>query len=187
MPENFKRQHSTSTPTAAQRCGGAVNNSVLTCCRRVAMRFLKKQLLIGFVLTTLHGACAWAQEGPQALASVGLSAGMHLIQAEVAQTPDEHAVGLMFRSQLGPNSGMLFVFEQAREQCFWMKNTLIALSVAFVADNGRVVNIEEMQPKTLNSHCSSQPVRFVLEMNQGWFAKRGIKVDSKITGPFFKP
>jgi len=83
------------------------------------------------------------------------------------------------------SDGMLFVFEQPGQQCFWMKNTLIPLSVAFLADDGSVVNIEEMAPQTLDGHCSTKPVRFVLEMNQGWFAKRGIKPGSKLRGAPF--
>ena len=81
----------------------------------------------------------------------------------------------MFRTAMPANDGMLFVFEQPGQQCFWMKNTLIPLSVAFIADDGSVVNIDDMKPQTLDSHCSAKPVRFVLEMNEGWFAKRGIK------------
>jgi uncharacterized membrane protein (UPF0127 family) len=82
---------------------------------------------------------------------------------------------------------MIFVFEQPATQCFWMRNTLIPLSTAFVADDGSIVNIEDMAPMTENSHCSKKPVRFVLEMNQGWFAKRGLKAGSRIGGPLFKP
>ena len=77
----------------------------------------------------------------------------------------------MFRRAMEPNDGMLFVFEQPGKQCFWMKNTLIPLSVAFIADDGSVVNIEDMQPQTLDDHCSAKPVRYVLEMNKGWFAR----------------
>jgi uncharacterized protein len=131
-------------------------------------------------------AAAVAQDGPQKLTSIRLTAGMHLIQAELAQTPDERSTGLMFRTTMGPNEGMLFAFEQPGTQCFWMKNTLLPLSVAFVADDGSVVNIDEMKPQTLESHCSTKPVRFVLEMNQGWFAKRGIKAGSKLQGAPFK-
>ena len=123
-------------------------------------------------------AAALAQTGPQKLPTIRLNAGMHLIQAEVARTPDERATGLMFRETMGTNEGMLFVFEQPATQCFWMKNTLLPLSIAFVADDGTVVNIEQMQPKSLDSHCSEKPVRYVLEMNQGWFAKRGVKAGS---------
>ncbi len=129
---------------------------------------------------------AGAQTGPQKLPTVRLNAGMHLIQAEVAQTPDERATGLMFRETMGANEGMLFAFEQPGTQCFWMKNTLLPLSIAFLADDGTVVNIADMQPKTLDSHCSERPVRYVLEMNQGWFAKRGVKAGSRIGGPPFK-
>jgi len=103
----------------------------------------------------------------------------------VAQTPDERATGLMFRKEMGANSGMLFAFEEAGKQCFWMKNTLLPLAVAFVADDGTIVNLDEMKPQTLDSHCSTKPVRFVLEMNQGWFTKRGIKPGFKLQGAPF--
>ena len=128
---------------------------------------------------------ASAQDGPQKLPSITLSAGMHLIQAEVAQTPEQRSTGLMFRSTMGPNEGMLFAFEEPGQQCFWMKNTLLPLSVAFVDDVGQIVNIENMKPQTLDSHCSKKPVRFVLEMNDGWFAKRGIKAGFKLSGKPF--
>jgi uncharacterized protein len=137
--------------------------------------------------------CVWlacaapvrAQDGPQKLPAIQLSAGMHLIQAELAQSPEQRGIGLMHRSNMGTNEGMLFVFEQAGQQCFWMKNTLLPLSIAFLADDGSVVNIEDMRPQTLDSHCSKKPVRFVLEMNQGWFAKRGIKPGSALKGAPF--
>ena len=87
----------------------------------------------------------------------------------------------MFRPSMPQAEGMLFIFEQPSKQCFWMKNTLLPLSAAFIDDKGRVVNIEDMKPQTLDSHCSQQPVRYVLEMNVGWFAKRGIKAGSRLT------
>ena len=127
-----------------------------------------------------------AQSGPQKLAAITLNAGMHNIQAEVAQSPDERAIGLMFRKTMGANEGMLFAFEQAATQCFWMKNTLLALSIAFVAADGTVINVDDMKPQTLQSHCSNEPVPFVLEMNAGWFAKRGIKAGFKLNGPPFR-
>jgi uncharacterized membrane protein (UPF0127 family) len=80
---------------------------------------------------------------------------------------------------------MLFVFEQRDTRCFWMKNTLLPLTAAFVADDGTIVNLEDMQPQTTNSHCSIKPVRYVLEMNQGWFKKRGIKAGQKLGGQPF--
>ena len=88
----------------------------------------------------------------------------------------------MFRKELAPNHGMLFVFDQANVQCFWMRNTVLPLSVAFIQDDGIISNIEDMQPLTDTSHCSSAPVRYVLEMEQGWFAKRGLQAGKKITG-----
>ena len=133
------------------------------------------------------GAAGHAQDGPQKLPSIRLGAGMHVIQAEMAQSPDERSTGLMFRKSMATNDGMLFAFEQPGQQCFWMKNTLLPLSAAFIADDGTIVNIEDMKPQTLDSHCSEKPVRFVLEMNQGWFAKRGIKPGSRLQGaPFEK-
>ncbi|WP_460507266.1 DUF192 domain-containing protein [Hydrogenophaga soli] len=138
------------------------------------------------LLLTLSGT-AWSQGQPQQnLPRVTLKAGMHLIQAQVAATQEERAVGLMHRQDMAPNEGMLFVFEQPASQCFWMKNTLLPLTAAFVADDGTIVNLEDMKPQTLDSHCSTKPVRYVLEMHQGWFAKRGFKAGAKLGGPPFE-
>jgi uncharacterized protein len=127
---------------------------------------------------------AAAQDAPQMnLPVLQLQAGMHNIRAQVAATGEQRATGLMHRKEMPQHEGMLFVFEQPSVQCFWMKNTLLPLSIAFVADDGSIVNIDEMKPQTLESHCSAKPVRYVLEMNQGWFAKRGIKAGFKLTGP----
>ncbi len=147
------------------------------------MKKLSIRLLCLWVLAT---SAAWAQESPQLqLPRVTLSAGMHLISAQVASTPQQRAIGLMFRKAMPVNEGMLFAFEQASEQCFWMKNTLLPLTAAFVADDGTIVNLADMQPQSLDSHCSTKPVRFVLEMNKGWFDKRGLKAGSKLSGPPF--
>ncbi len=139
-----------------------------------------------FLLFALPGA-AWSQDRPQLdLPRITLSAGMHLIHAQVAATPGQRATGLMFRKEMPTSEGMLFVFEQPASQCFWMKNTLLPLTTAFVADDGTIVNLADMKPQTTNSHCSAKPVRYVLEMNQGWFAKRGIKAGSKLGGQPFE-
>ncbi len=138
------------------------------------------------VVAALAGLCfvafAAAQDGPQSLPKIRLNAGIHNIDAQLAQTAEQREIGLMFRPLMPASEGMLFVFERAGQQCFWMKNTLIALDAAFVADDGAVVNIEHMKPQTLDGHCSEKPVRFVLEMNDGWFAKRGIKPGYKLKG-----
>jgi len=134
----------------------------------------------------LFGAgLAAAKNGPQQRDQIPLTAGIHVIKAELATTPEQREIGLMNRPSMEANNGMLFVFERPGQQCFWMKNTLIPLSVAFLADDGSVVNIDDMAPQTLDGHCSAKPVRFVLEMNKGWFAKRGIKAGTKLRGAPF--
>jgi uncharacterized protein len=128
-----------------------------------------------------------AQEAPQLnLKRAKLTAGMHVIDAQVALTPEQRQIGLMMRKDMPQHEGMIFVFEQASQQCFWMKNTLLPLTAAFVADDGTIVNMADMQPETTDSHCSSKPVRYVLEMNRGWFAKKGIKPGGKLAGPIFE-
>lgn len=145
--------------------------------------------LNAFIALLLAGLTlpVWSLEEPQLkLPRVTLNAGMHLIQAQVAATPEQRSVGLMFRKEMPVNEGMLFVFEQPGGQCFWMKNTLLPLTAAFVADDGTIVNLADMKPQTLDSHCSAKPVRYVLEMNQGWFAKRGLQAGAKLGGPPFE-
>ena len=111
-----------------------------------------------------------------------LKAGKHLIRAEVASTEAQREQGLMFRKELPKNNGMLFVFDRPARSCMWMKNTLLPLSVAFIDANGTILNIEEMEPFTLVSHCSKGWIRYALEMNKNWFAKNGIMAGSKING-----
>ena len=108
-----------------------------------------------------------------------------LLCALAAPAPASEQSGPQRLAAIGNSEGMLFAFEQPSPQCFWMKNTLLPLSIAFLADDGTVVNIEDMAPQTIDSHCSAKPVRYALEMNKGWFAKRGIKAGTKIQGgPF---
>lgn len=119
------------------------------------------------------------------LPRVPITAGMYRIDAQVASTPQQRQTGLMFRENLPQQEGMLFVFEEPAVQCFWMKNTLVPLTAAFVADDGRIVNLADMQPQTTDSHCSEAPVRYVLEMNQGWFARKGLRKGTKLSGTPF--
>src|SRR5213075_2028833 len=120
------------------------------------------------------------------LQRVKINAGMHIIDAQVAQTHEQRMTGLMWRKDMPQHEGMLLVFEQPTVQCFWMMNTFVPLTAAFVADDGTVVNLVDMKPQSTDSHCSTKPVRFVLEMNQGWFAKKGIKAGARLSGPPFK-
>jgi uncharacterized membrane protein (UPF0127 family) len=146
---------------------------------------MKKVLLSLFAsLGMLAGV--YAQEVPQTqLQRITLSAGIHQIDTQVALTPEQHAVGLMYRKDMPQHEGMLFVFQNPTKQCFWMKNTILPLTAAFVADDGTIVNLEDMKPQTTESHCSVKPVRFVLEMNQGWFTKKGLKAGAKLAGQPF--
>lgn len=111
-----------------------------------------------------------------------LTIGVHLIRAELAISDDERARGLMFREQLGENDGMAFRFPVSGKHCMWMKNTPLPLSVAFAGEDGRIVNIEEMQPHTETPHCAKGPARYALEMNRGWFRKRNIRAGATISG-----
>lgn len=150
-----------------------------------AMGLRVAALLFGCAATLAPlGAAAQSQAQPR-LPIVTLQAGIHLVKAEVADDDRKRAMGLMFREALGPNRGMLFVFREKAGHCFWMRNTLIPLSIAFLDDDGRIVNIEDMAPKTEDSHCPARPVRFALEMEQGWFGKRGIGPGSRLNGPPF--
>lgn len=133
-------------------------------------------LLIGMLL----GPVVRAQQ--PALPVVALNAGIHMIHAELAATPGTRALGLMRRKSMPQGSGMLFVFDENAGHCMWMKNTLLPLSVAFIDARGVIVNIEDMKPLAETSHCASRPARFALEMNQGWFGKRGIAPGTKIQG-----
>ena len=124
-----------------------------------------------------------APTGPQATLPVTeLSAGIHIIQAEVADTEPTRRIGLMHRSSLPDNNGMLFIFDIPDLQCFWMRNTPLPLSIAFIADDGTIINIADMAPQTDDAHCSARPVRYALEMAQGWFATHGIQAGNRIGG-----
>ena len=140
-------------------------------------------------LSFLLFALTWTSQAQQAqtqLPRIRLQAGMHQMEVQVAATPAQREIGLMNRAEMPNHEGMLFVFEQASQQCFWMKNTLLPLTAAFLADDGTIVNLADMQPQTTTSHCSEKPVRLVLEMKQGWFAKKGIKKGFQLKGEAFK-
>ena len=133
-----------------------------------------------FLLALSIAASALAQLPP--LPATQLSAGMHLIRAEVADSMESRMQGLMYRKSMAQNAGMVFVFEENAAHCMWMKNTLIPLSVAFIDAAGEIINIADMQPQSEQSHCATRPARYALEMNKGWFAQRGIKPGAKLGG-----
>ena len=147
---------------------------------------LLTRLLISTSFLAPLGHLLAQDQAQTGLPRTNLTAGFHQIEVQVASTPAQQATGLMYRAEMPQHEGMLFIFPEAKQQCFWMKNTLIPLTAAFVADDGTVVNLEDMQPKTTQSHCSTKPVRFVLEVNQGWFMKKGLKAGVRLVGPPFK-
>ena len=123
-----------------------------------------------------------ASAAAQTLPVTQLTAGMHVIRAEVAADFGSRSQGLMHRKALAPNAGMLFIFDEAAPHCMWMKNTYIPLSVAFIDAQGVIINIADMQPHSEQSHCAARPAVYALEMTQGWFAQRGIKAGAKLGG-----
>jgi hypothetical protein len=154
------------------------------------MTSIKRLTALATLLAALAAgaaAPATAQTGPQPkLPTTPLTIGIHVVQAELAVTPEQQATGMMFRTQMGAHEGMLFVNDEPGVRCFWMRNTLLPLTIAFIADDGTIVNLADMAPKSEQSHCSAAPVRFALEMNQGWFAKRGIKPGARVSGKPFR-
>ncbi|CAG2148950.1 hypothetical protein D3C87_1190360 [compost metagenome] len=144
------------------------------------MQLVPKILLAaGAAALTSLASLAQAQA---ALPVISLTAGMYAIQAEVAASPEARERGLMYRKTMPANAGMLFVFDEKAGHCFWMKNTNLPLSIAFLADDGSIVNIEDMAPQSEDNHCPRAAVRYALEMNKGWFAQKGIKPGAKIGG-----
>lgn len=131
---------------------------------------------------TLAAAAASAPAQTAGLRTIELGAGMHLIHAELADSFATRMQGLMHRTSLPPNGGMLFVFDEEAMHCMWMKNTLIPLSVAFLDAGGAIINIADMRPQTEQSHCASRPARYALEMTQGWFAQRGLRAGTRLRG-----
>ena len=129
-------------------------------------------------LVLFFNVTSWAG----ALPTIELKAGRERINAEVASTPESQQLGLMYRQFMPANDGMLFVFGEKAGHCFWMRNTELALSIAFIGDDGRIVNIEEMQAHTENNHCPIKPIRYALEMNKAWFSQKKLWPGSLIEG-----
>lgn len=147
--------------------------------------FKTLRILVCSSFLSIASLVAYAQSSQTNLPTIQLSAGLYKMNVQVASQPNELQTGLMWREEMPENEGMLFVFNRQGQQCFWMKNTPLPLSAAFIADDGLIVNIADMAPLSTDSHCSEKPVRFVLEMHQGWFEKRGIKAGKRIQGQPF--
>ncbi len=141
-----------------------------------------RTMLVSSLVASAALVLAGAALAQTAMPLAELGAGMYRIEAEVAHTDETRRIGLMNRAKMPPQRGMVFVFPERRAHCMWMKNTLLPLSVAFVDDAGRIINIEDMQPQTTDNHCAAGPARFALEMNLGWFAERGIQAGELLRG-----
>ncbi|MCX5918384.1 MAG: DUF192 domain-containing protein [Deltaproteobacteria bacterium] len=143
--------------------------------RIILLLILLPSFLLGF------GERAYPQgEGKT---SVQLTIKGKKIRVEVARTEEEKSQGLMFRDKLGPNEGMLFIYEREDFLSFWMKNTPLPLSIAFLDQRGKIVDIQDMEPFNLRTHTSARPALYALEMNKGWFKKNGVKVGEKVQMP----
>jgi uncharacterized membrane protein (UPF0127 family) len=139
--------------------------------------FLRFTLSIAALLTLLP---AHAQQLQQKLPVSRFAIGMFIIDAEVASTNQQRELGLMNRTKLEPNQGMMFIFDRPSAYCMWMKNTLLPLSVAFLDKDGVILNVEEMLPQTETNHCATGQALYALEMNAEWFKHKGIKPGVKV-------
>ena len=146
------------------------------------MLIYKKSMRNLFAILLLTSSSIALAQVNVGLPTIELKTGIYRIQAELADTPKAREIGLMNRTSMPNNAGMLFIFEQKAGHCFWMSNTKIPLSIAFIADDGKIVNIEEMQAETTNNHCPKAAVRYALEMNNQWFSERVIVPGTTVTG-----
>lgn len=133
------------------------------------------------LMALLIAAQAQAHPLPQPqLPTVQLRVGSQVVTAEFARTAKEQERGLMFRRSLPDNHGMLFVFKKTQNVCFWMRNTSIPLSIAFIAANDAIIKIDDMAPETEVGHCSGKPILYALEMGQGWFSQNRVSIGDLI-------
>ena len=146
------------------------------------MTKIRPNSLLALLVAAVLAVAAMAAQAQQKFRVIPLTAGMHVIQAELVANDRDRQQGLMFREKMGQNEGMVFVFDAPATVCMWMKNTPLPLSVAFIDETGKIINIEDMKPQTTESHCAKKPVRYALEMNQGWFKQKNIKPGSAIGG-----
>src|SRR3989337_4236641 len=135
-------------------------------------------ILVGFIFNVFVG-CAKSRKGRKLPINV---AGIEL-EIELAITPEELSTGLMYRDRLDDNQGMLFVFSKERILSFWMKDTRVPLSIAFIKANGRIVQIESMKPYSLDSHVAKEKAKYALEMNEGWFRVHNVREGDTVKIP----
>ena len=113
---------------------------------------------------------------------LALHVGSAKVEAEYARSPAERERGLMERTEMPADHGMLFRFDDFRRHCLWMKNTPLPLSAAFMGEQGQIVDIIDLEPLSTAIRCSSEPARYALEVNQGWFESNGIEIGERVRG-----
>jgi len=146
------------------------------------MRNLLRLLAAAVLAASLPCAAQPADGKPQSLPISKIQVGAYPVSAEVAQTPDQRSLGLMFRFSLPADHGMLFVFPEPQPLGFWMRNTYIPLSIAYIDADGRIVNVADMAPRDESSHPSNGLALYALEMRKGWFAEKGLGPGARVTG-----
>jgi uncharacterized protein len=146
----------------------------------IKMRTVKSHVHFALIAILIVVAAQWAQADP--LITYPLRIKKHEIRVEVADTEQSRLRGLMFRDKLAQNNGMIFLYRRPEASAMWMKNTRIALAVAFIDANGHILNIAEMEPFSEEAHASSGAAAYALEMNRGWFSRRGIKAGDRVEG-----
>lgn len=144
---------------------------------------MNKRWITSFFFVFLFFAAVVCQGASKRNKTALIDVDGHELAVELAITPEEQMVGLMHRDTLDGDGGMLFVFPQEKILSFWMKNTEIPLSIAFIKVGGRIVQIESMKPYSLDSHISHEKVKYALEMNEGWFEKHGVEAGDLVRIP----
>jgi uncharacterized membrane protein (UPF0127 family) len=152
---------------------------------------VKRQHIVSLILILLFITGCKGDASPPAVISPSPTEGIvfekktikirdKTLMVEIADTPEKRQIGLMYRKNLGENEGMLFIFFEEDFHSFWMKNTLIPLSIAFIKEDGTIVQIEDMEPETETTHPSKFPAKYALEVNKGWFKENNITAGDKI-------
>jgi uncharacterized protein len=140
------------------------------------------QILRHLFAVLVLSVASLASAGEVTFKSGHIKVGPHPLKVEMAVSDEERSRGLMFRKTLGKDDGMLFVFDELGYHSMWMKDTLVPLSVAFLDGDGKVINILDMEPQTLDTHSAAGPARYAIETNKGWFAEKKVKPGDKVTG-----
>ncbi len=139
-------------------------------------------LALAALLAPMSASAQPADGKPQSLPITTIKVGPHPVAAEVAATPDQRTIGLMYRFSLPADHGMLFVFPEPQPLSFWMRNTYIPLSIAYIDVEGRILNVVEMAPRSDATHPSRGEALYALEMRKGWFADKGVGPGTRVTG-----